>query len=104
MLYKYDNAAVRVLLSQDAYDRNKDLIDTFSEFSEGAIGNLPKVIGWGYWHSVLASDGNQAEVQETIIDAEIFEDEFWNQVQQRLERQVNVLLPLIHDWLAKEAK
>ena len=103
MLYKYDNAAVRVLLSQDAYDRNKDLIDTFSDFSK-AIGNFPKVAGWGYWHSVLASDGNQAEVQETIIGAEIFEDEFWNQVQKKLERQMSVLLPLIHDWLAKEAK
>ena len=104
MLYKYDNAAVRVLLSQDAYERNKDVIDTFSESSEGAIGSFPKVTGWGYWHSVLASDGNQAEVQETIIDAEIFEKEFWKQVQERLERQMNVLLPLIHDWLAKEAK
>ena len=104
MLYKYDNAAVRVLLSEDAYDRNKDLVETFSEFSEGAIGNFPKVIGWGYWHSVLAADGNQAEVPETIIDAEIFEDEFWIQVQQRLEWQMNTLLPLIHDWLVKEAK
>ena len=103
MLYKYDNAAVRVLLSQDEYDHNKDLINTFSNSSR-VIGSFPKVAGWGYWHSVLASDGNQAEVQETIIDAEIFEDEFWNQVQQKLDRQMNNLLPLIHDWLAKEAK
>ena len=96
MLYKYQNSAVRVLLSCEAYDRDTDSLKKFSKSSNGIVGDFPKLVSWSYWHSVLASDGNQAEAHETVIDAEIFEGIFWEQVEEKLRSQLEPLLPLIH--------
>ena len=37
-----------------------------------------------------------------MIDAEIFEDIFWKQVEEKLRRQLNPLLPLIDARLARK--
>lgn len=102
MLCKDQNAVVRVLLSCEAYDQHTDSLKEFSKSSNGIVGDFPKLVGWSYWHSVLASDGNQAEVHETIIDVEIFEDTFWKQVEEKLRSQLKPLLPLMDAWLTRK--
>ena len=102
MLYNYKNSAVRVMLHEENYDRARGPLDEFSKSSEGIVGRFPKIAGWNVWHSVLASDGTQEEVQKTIIGPEIFEAIFWEQVEKKLRSQLVPLLPLINGWLTRK--
>ncbi len=100
MLYNYETMALRVLMWSTQYGSNADLLKNFSRTSKGIVGNFPKVSGWTCWRSVIATDGDQEEPQESIIGYEIFHDEFWNMVEVRLREQIGDLLPLIQNYLA----
>ena len=97
MLYNCKNSAIRVLLHRDDYKNveYRNSLNEFSNNSNGTIGNYPSLVGWPPWHGVIASERDQQEVDETLINAEIYENEFWVQVKQNLDTQLNLLLPLI---------
>ena len=95
----YTKSAVRVLVSNESYEKNKHSLKKFSKSSEDVVGEFPMLDGWPYWRSVRASEGNQKMVEDTVIDAAFFEDEFWTQVEKRLKSQLDPLLPLIEKWI-----
>ena len=100
MLYNYEQIAVRVLIWSKSYERHEDLLRNLSENSKGYIGEFPKIRGWsGYWRSIIESDGDQSVPRETIVDYEVFHENFWNEVEVKLRRQMNNLLPLIQQYL-----
>ena len=95
MLYNYENSAIRVLIHNNDYQENQEDLIEFSQQSGDVIGDYQQLTHWTCWRSVFASEGNNAEVDETLINAEIYESEFWVQVKQNLKTQLNLLLPLI---------
>ena len=100
----YTNLAVRVLVSNENYEINLSSLEKFSNSSEGIVGEFPKLAGWPYWRSVRASEGNQKTVEDTVIEAAFFEDEFWTQVEKRLKSQLDPLLKHIDKWIEARQK
>ena len=102
MLYKYDTAGVRVLIRNTDYDTHKEKLFDFAKFSDGIIDcNFPKLADWIVWRAVLSDDKSMAEPSHTLIDAEIYNDEAWeDEVKVKLKSQMSNLLKPIKEWLA----
>lgn len=95
MLYNYKNAAVRILLLWKDYNECKVELENFRRISDGIIGNFPELKNWKAWRAVFAEETNQGELNETLIGAEIYSDEFWEKVESKLKYQINKLAPAI---------
>ena len=99
MLYKYANAATRILVYKDHFNEHKDKLTEFADSSNGIVGKFPKVDRWPAWHSVLAEDGGREEIKETFIN--IYSKDWAQQAKEKLSNQMEDLLPLIKDWVSK---
>ena len=104
MLYKYNKTAVRVLMSDHEFDKYWEIsLKNFKEKSEiNAIGNFPKLRNWGFWRAVFDEEGDREEVSKTLIEAEIYDDEFWEKVENKLNCQLKKLVPAIKAYISEE--
>ena len=103
MLYKYQNAGVRILLYQgDFSEEVKANLEEFANCSGRVIHDkFPQELkGWEAWHSVLAKDGQKAEVEETLID-DIWSKGWEKKAKKRLHEQMkdSGLLDQINEWI-----
>lgn len=106
MLYKYQNASVRILLYQegDFSEEAKAKLEKFAEFANrsGPVVNnkFPQLKGWSVWRSVLDGDGTNQEVKETLID-NIWSKDWEEKVEKRLREQIedSGLLQQINEWI-----
>lgn len=108
MLYKYQNAGVRILLfCEDYYEGPEQPKAEFKEFakfanrSRGVVNEgFPKLTGWEGWHSVLAKHEPNGEVGETLID-DIWSEGWEDKARKRLREQLedSGLLDQINQWL-----
>ena len=107
MLYKYQNASVRILVFQ--YDclegsEPKTELKEFAEFanrSDGVVNSeFPKLEGWDVWYSVLTKDGTNGEPEHTLID-DIWSKDYAEKVEKRLREQIedSGLLQQINEWI-----
>ena len=102
MLYRYENAGVRVLLHNDYHEEHKEFLSDFAKSSGGIINSeFPRIRNWTVWRSVLRDDGDVEEPERTRIDAAIFyDDDAWcREVKTNLENQMGPLLELIKNRL-----
>ena len=111
MLYKYQNAGVRILLLwKDYYEmagpepEPKAEFKEFAKFANRSNGvvneKFPKLPGWLAWHSVLAKHEPNAEVEETLID-DIWSEDWKEKAEKRLREQIedSGLLDQINEWI-----
>ena len=107
MLYKYQNASVRILVFQ--YDclegsEPKAELKEFAEFAnrnDGVVNSeFPKLEGWDVWYSVLTKDGTNGEPEHTLID-DIWSKDYAEKVEKRLREQIedSGLLQHINEWI-----
>ena len=102
ILYKYQNAGVRLLLRKEAFEKYREKLEEFAESSNGIVNDkFPSANEWTGWHAVLTADGSMSEPPETVIDAENFyHDENWKeQVEEKLKSQMTKLHKPIRNWL-----
>ena len=89
MLDRYQKSAVRVLLFKDDYHRYQNSLVEFSKSNSDIVGDFPQIKGWSVWRSILKSNGNLEYPEVTVVkSAEIFEESFWKQVEERLKDQL----------------
>ena len=101
MLYKYQNAGIRILLYQDDFLESEADLKEFADRSGGVVnGKFPKVTGWRVWHPVLAEHGTDKEVEGTLID-DIWGEGWGDEAEKRLREQLedSGLLSQIDQWL-----
>ena len=105
MLYKYQNAGVRILLFQgDFHEEAKAKLEEFAEFANrsGRVVNdrFPQLIGWSAWRSVLKDDGTDQEIKGTLID-NIWSEDWAEKAEKRLREQIedSGLLRHINEWI-----
>lgn len=103
MLYKYQNAGVRILLLWSDYPNAEAELREFANRSNGIVNEgFPKLTGWEAWHSVLAKDGRKAEVEGTLID-NIWSEGWYDEAKNRLREQIgdskSGLLRQINEWI-----
>lgn len=100
MLYKYENSAVRVMLHRDDYN-NPKTYQYLREFSEqnNDILNYALIESWDCWYIVLSSDQGQEEIRETLINGQIFDEDYWEQVEIQTRNQLKVLLKRMDEWI-----
>ena len=105
MLYKYQNAGVRILLFQgDFHEEAKAKLEEFAEFANrsGRVVNdkFPQLIGWSAWRSVLKDDGTDQEIKGTLID-NIWSEDWAEKVEKQLREQIedSGLLRHINEWI-----
>ena len=105
MLYKYQNAGVRILLFQgDFHEEAKAKLEEFATFANrsGRVVNdkFPKLEGWRAWHSVLAKHEANEEIAGTLID-DIWSKDWEEKAEKRLREQLedSGLLSQINQWL-----
>ena len=71
MLYKYQNAGVKILLFKNDYPNAETELKEFANRSNGVVNDeFPPLKGnWGkWWHSVLTKDEANGEPEHTLID------------------------------------
>lgn len=104
MLYKYQNASVRILLFQDDClegSEPKAELREFANCSDGVVNSeFPKLEGWDVWYSVLTKDGTNGEPEHTLID-DIWSKDYAEKVEKRLREQIedSGLLQQIKEWI-----
>ena len=101
MLWRYEMSAVQVLLAKDDYSAARETLDEFSNVNNDIVGSYPQIKGWSAWRSVLKLHGDVDSPRDALIEgSEIFEESFWEQVQQKLQAQLigNELLDRINQW------
>ena len=101
MLYKYQNAGIRILLYQDDFLEAESDLKEFADRSGGVVNSkFPKVTGWSVWHPVLAEHGTAGEVEGTLID-DIWGEGWKDEAEKRLREQLedSGLLSQINQWL-----
>ncbi len=95
MLYNAERSAVRIVLWKDDFsnEQYKKTLEKFRESSGKIVGEYPKIYdGYlnGNFHAVLTCD--QGYEERTMIDARIFQDNYWVEVEEKLRRQLDKLL------------
>ena len=112
MLYKYQNAGVRILLFRDDCLEGSEPKAELKEFAEFANHSdrvvneeFPKLKGWTVWYSVLAKHEPDEEVKETLID-DIWSEGWEDEAEKRLREQIedSGLLRQINEWIKKKRK
>ena len=107
MLYKYQNASVRILLFQDDCLEGSEPKSELKEFARFANRNdgivndkFPKLDGWKVWYSVLTKDGTDEEPEHTLID-DIWRKGWEDNARGRLYEQIkgSGLLDKIKEWV-----
>lgn len=107
MLYKYQNASVRILLFQDDClegSEPKAELKEFARFSNRSNGivnsEFPKLDDWDVWYSVLTKDGANGEPEHTLID-DIWSKDWEEKAEKRLREQIedSGLLDQINEWI-----
>ena len=95
--YRYELPKICVLLQKEDYEKNKETLVCFAEESDGVDCSYRDLSDWWVnWRAVFDSDDFSTGV--ALTDAEIFDNEFWEQVEQKLEEQLRVLIPSIDEW------
>ena len=100
MLYKYENAAVRILLHKDKYkdgSQYKISLENFAANSDGVV-EFKLLKDWTAWYSVLKIDDGEAERQETIFN--LYSKDWERRAEDKLKMQMEKLLPLIQKWMS----
>ena len=100
MLYKYENAAVRIMLFRSYLEEGsqyKEKLDEFAENSNGIV-EFKLLKDWTAWYSVLKIDDGEAERQETIFN--LYSENWAEQAEEKLSLQMENLLPLIQAWMS----
>ena len=103
MLYKYQNASVRILLHEDDWKRSKFKAELreFANRSNGVVSDeFPPLEGWWGWRSVLTKDGTDEEPEHTLID-DIWRKDWEDNARERLYEQItgSGLLRQINEWI-----
>ncbi len=100
MLSNEEKSGVRIVLGSEYYsdEQYHETLINFSNFSGDIVGEYPEI--WGkWWRAILNHDSNFDEVPRTVIDRKFFEEEFWLEVEQKLECQLDELLPCIERYM-----
>ena len=95
ILYNYGTTGVRILLAPEDYSKCRRDLEYFRKINDEIIGSFPEAKEWGGWHAVFADEGDQAEPQNTLIGADIYDDDFWKKVETKLKYQIDKLAPAI---------
>ena len=101
ILYNYGTTGVRILLAPEAYRECKRDLENFKKINDKLIGEFPKAKGWGSWYAVFADEGDQEEPQNTLIRADIYDEGFWEEVENKLKYQINKLAPAIKAYTSE---
>ena len=100
MLYKYENAAVRIMLFRGHLEEGsqcKENLDKFAKNSSGIV-EFKLLEDWTTWYSVLKTDDGEAEIQETVFN--LYSEDWAEQAEEKLSLQMANLLPLIQKWVS----
>ncbi len=103
MLYKYQNAGVRILLFQGDYPNAETDLKEFANRSNGVVNDkFPPWKGhWGvWWRSVLTKDETDEEPEHNLID-DIWSEDWEEKAEKRLREQIedSGLLDQINEWI-----
>ena len=100
MLYKYENAAVRIMLLRGHLEEGsqcKEKLDEFAKNSNGIV-EFRLLEDWTAWYSVLKTDDGEAEIQKTVFN--LYSEDWARQAEEKLSLQMENLLPLIQAWVS----
>ena len=103
MLYKYQNAGIRILLFKNDYPNAEAELKEFANRSNGVVNDkFPPWKGhWGkWWLSVLTKDETDEEPEHNLID-DIWSKDWAEKVEKRLREQIegSGLLQHINEWI-----
>lgn len=98
MLYKYENAMVRIMLYKGYIEEGSQWKEKLDEFAENSNGIVEFTALNHWWCSVLKEYGGQIEREETLIN--IYSEDWADQAEEKLSLQMENLLPLIETWVS----
>ena len=89
------------MLLNDDYNIHREQLHDFGNSNNRIVNNeFPPAYNWNVWRVVLVADGSEEEPRQTLIDAEIYNDEAWKkEVKEKLKGQMSKLLKPIEEWL-----
>ena len=98
MLYKYENAMVRIMVYKGHLEEGSQWKEKLDEFAENSNGIVKFTALNHWWCSVLSEYGGQIEREETLIN--IYSEDWAEQAEEKLSLQMANLLPLIQKWVS----